>query len=311
MTRVLITGCSGFLAGYLINDLKKKPDHLIYGLTEIENIKIPGCSVFQVDIRNQEQVRALVEDLKPDIVYHLAAISNVGFSWKNQRETYEVNIIGSSNLIEAVNLFFPNARIILLSSAELYGKSSRDKIDEKTPVVIGNPYALSKYAMEMVGDLYTDSRKMDIIKIRAFNFTGPGQNHDFVCSDFAYQIACIESGQVKPEIRVGNLAAVRDISDVRDVTRYLLAISERGKSGKVYNLCSGKARSIKEILRILLSFSKTRIDIIKDPVKFRPVDTPVLEGNCTLIRQEFGLSPRFDLEQTLFDILAYWRSELK
>lgn len=311
VTRVLVSGCSGFLAGYLIDDLKKKSDHLIYGVTEIENIEIPGCIVFQADIRNQERIWEVIKEVKPDIVYHLAALSNVGFSWKNPKETYEVNIIGSSNLIEAVSLFCPRSRIILMSSAELYGNNTLRKIDENAPVVIKNPYALSKYAMEMVGDLYVASREMDIIKIRAFNFTGPGQNHHFVCSDFAYQIARIESGTVEAKLQVGNLSAVRDITDVRDISRYLCAIADKGKSGCVYNLCSGQARSIQEILNILLSYSTVRIDVVEDPKKFRPIDTPVLEGDCTLIRRQFGLSPQFELEQTLHDILQYWRSNLK
>ena len=311
MAKILVTGCSGFLAHYLVDFLKIRQEDTLFGMTEEDDFSSEKYTVFRIDIREQDEVRKIIKEVRPEIIFHLAAVSNVGFSWKNQKMTYEVNFIGSSNILEAVKLFCPQSRVILISSAELYGSGQSEKIDEKSSVVIKNPYALSKYAMEMLGDLYINSMDLDVIKIRSFNFTGPGQSKNFVCSDFAYQIAQIEKGNRIPEIRVGNLAAVRDFSDVRDIARYLVTIAEKGRKGCLYNICSGKGYSIKDILNLLISFSEKKIEVKIDQNKFRPTDTPFLVGDCNLIREQFRCYPEFDIQQTLLDILNYWRGFLK
>jgi GDP-4-dehydro-6-deoxy-D-mannose reductase len=165
--------------------------------------------------------------------------------------------------------------------------------------------------MEMVGDMYVNSMGMDIIKVRSFNFAGPGQDEHFVCSDFSSQIARIEKGKRKPVIRVGNLSAVRDFSDVRDVAMYLKKIGERGQCGHLYHICSGNRISIQSVLDMLISFSKVEIEVVIDQSKFRPVDTPVLVGDCRLIREKFNCYPRFDFSQTLLDILNEWRNRIQ
>jgi len=308
MSRILITGCSGFLASYLIKQLNKDKSHEITGITEIISFSSTDYQVYHVDIRERDEVFKLIQSIKPEIIFHLAAISNVGFSWKNQKLTYEINFIGSSNVIEAVSLFSPESRIILMGSAELYGDSGKDPINEKYKISAKNPYALSKMAMEMVGNLYIESRGLDIIKIRSFNFTGPGQEVKFVCSDFAFQIAMIEKGKKEPIIKVGNLKSIRDISDVRDIARYLSVIAEKGKTGDVYNLGSGISNPIKELLDILLSYSKVKIEVLEDSEKLRPIDIPILTCDCSLIRSRFGCRPEFKIQQTLLDILNYWRT---
>ena len=294
MKKILITGCSGFLGTYLSGVLKENNNNVLYGITEVSGYKADNMDVFTVDIREREEVFRVVEEVKPDFTFHLAAISNVGFSWRNQKLTYEVNFIGSSNLVEALSFFSPGSRIILMSTAEISDKIS--------------PYSLSKAAMEMMGDLYINSKNMDIIKIRSFNFTGPGQDRQFVASDFAFQISEIEKGNKKPVIEVGNLSAVRDFSDVRDISRYLRTISYMGDRGDTYLLCSGKSFSIKEILDILLSLSEKKIKVVVDKNKFRPVDAPVLEGDNSVLKNKFNLKPRYDMKQTLLDLLNYWRS---
>jgi GDP-4-dehydro-6-deoxy-D-mannose reductase len=307
MRRVFITGCSGFLASYLIDALEKEGKSKLYGITEIPDFKSAKIEVANIDIRDKDKLFALVEKIKPDITFHLAAITNVGFAWKNQQLTYEVNFIGSSNLIESISLFAPGSRILLMSSAELYGDNNKKNIDENAEISVRNPYSLSKYAMEMAADLYINSKNLDIIKLRSFNFTGPGQNKKFVTSDFSSQIAAIEKEQKKPEIRVGNLAALRDFSDVRDTARYLNVIAGKGDRGGTYNLCSGKIYAIQEILDILLSFSKIKIATFVDEDKFRPLDIPRLAGDCTLIKEKFDLHPQYKIEETLLDLLNYWR----
>lgn len=311
MTRILITGCSGLLGVNLIQALQRQGYHDIYGITEVTDYIASGVKVFHLDIRDRDRVIDVVEKIRPSWVFHLAAIANVGYSWKHPKITYEINFIGSSNLLEALEQHAPDCRILLLSTAELYSGSETEILDEKKPVRARSPYALSKAAMEMLGELYIHSRKMDIITLRAFNFTGPEQDRKFVASDFSWQIARIEDGRQEPVIYVGNLSAIRDISDVRDISRYIIEIVRKGKIGEMYNLCSGNAYSIQEVLNILLSLSSSKIAIVVDPEKFRPVDSPQLMGNPQKIRDEFDLNPEFAIEQTLSDLLNNWRRKLK
>ncbi|MCK4766127.1 MAG: GDP-mannose 4,6-dehydratase [Candidatus Aminicenantes bacterium] len=308
MKRILITGCSGFLASYLTGLLQEEGKNELFGITEVPDFRSHRLEVFNIDIRDRDRFFLLVEKINPDIIFHLAAVTNVGFAWRNQLLTYEVNFIGSVNLMEAVTRFSPGARLILMSSAEVYGNTGKKLIDESTPASVRNPYSLSKYAMEMAADLYITAENLDVIKVRSFNFTGPGQDKKFVSSNFSYQIAAIERGEKEPQIKVGNLSAVRDFSDVRDTVRYLKAIAEKGDRGGVYNLCSGQTYPIEEILHKLLSFSEKEIEVVVEKERLRPVDIPELAGDCSLIREKFDLRPRYSIDQTLLDLLNYWRA---
>ena len=310
--KILITGCSGFLGSHLIDTLEKEKDLILSGLTEVTDYTSSRLKVYHVDIRDRQKVFEAVEHIQPELVFHLAAIANVFFAWKNQQKTYQINFIGSSNIIEAISEISPHSRILLMSSAELYG-NCRGKPCTETDLVSspGNPYSLSKYAMEMLGNLYRQAKHMDIVTGRSFNFTGPGQSIQFVASDFSYQIAEIEKGKREPVIRVGNLSAIRDVSDVRDIARYLTVIARQGENGGIYNLCSGKFYSIKDILDMLLSFSTKEIKIIVDEDKLRPVDIPKLWGDPSLIKEKFNLEPQYEIKQTLLDLLNYWRERVK
>lgn len=314
MKSVLITGCSGFLGPFLGDALESAAgdDITVSGITEVPDYKSSRLTVYNIDIRDRDRVFEVVERVKPDVTFHLAAVANVGFSWKHPKLTYEINFIGSSNLFEALAAYAPQCRVLLMSTAELYGASDKPFMDERLPISARNPYALSKLAMEMAADLYVQSMGMDIVKLRSFNFTGPGQDRKFVASDFSYQIAEIEKGKSEPVIRVGNLSAVRDISDVRDIARYMTGIawSKEKSSGGIYNLCSGSTYSIRELLDILLSLSTKKIDVLVDKDKFRPIDVPRLAGDNGLIRETFNLEPRYKIEQTLSDLLNYWREKL-
>ncbi len=308
--RVLITGSSGFLANYLVRQIQQEQDCDIFGISDVD-IAVPGITQFApVDIRDREQVFQRIKEIKPDLVYHLAAITNVGFSWNNQRLTYEVNLIGSLNLLEGLyEQGFEKTRVILMSSAEVYGNNDQ-LLNESTDVKIDNPYSLSKYAMEKLADILTESRGMDIIKIRPFNFAGPGQDRKFVIADFANQIARIEQGVQAPLIEVGNLSAMRDFSDVRDIARYLAHIADAGSPGLQVNLCSGQTVSIQQILDMLLKLSKSDIEVRIDPTRFRPIDTPVLNGDNSLIKNRYNLVPQYSLRDTLQDTLDYWREQI-
>jgi GDP-4-dehydro-6-deoxy-D-mannose reductase len=307
MNKVLVTGCSGFLASHLLKLLLKDSGSKIFGLTEVPGFSHPQVEVCQVDIRCRDDMLHVLAAIRPDVVFHLAAVTNVGFSWKNPALTYEVNLLGSSNLLEAILPVSARARVVLMSSAEVYSSAGEGAITEASPVQSQNPYALSKLAMEMLGDLYWKSHGLHVCKLRAFNFTGPGQNVQFVASDFANQIAAIEKGKREPVIRVGNLAAIRDFSDVRDVARYVQVLGREGQGGEVYNLCSGRSYSINDILAVLISLARQPIRVEVDAGKFRPLDNPQINGDPSRLRCEFGLQPEIGMEKTLNDLLDHWR----
>jgi GDP-4-dehydro-6-deoxy-D-mannose reductase len=307
MNRVLVTGCSGFLASHLLKLLQRDGKSKIFGITEVPGFGYPQVEVCQVDIRRRDDMIHLLEYIRPDITFHLAAVTNVGFAWKNPYLNYEDNFFGSSNLLEGILPVAPHSRLVLMSSAEVYRSDGETPINEAAPTQSQNPYALSKLVMEMLGDLYWKTHGLNVCKLRAFNFTGPGQDKKFVASDFASQIAAIEKGKQEAVIRVGNLAAIRDFSDVRDIARYVQAIGQRGKGGEVYNLCSGRSYSINKILEVLLSQAKKPIHVEVDACKFRPLDNPQINGDPSRIQAEFGLRPEIAMEKTLLDLLNYWR----
>lgn len=311
-TKVLIIGCSGFLGSHLTDALEKEKNIVLSGITEVTDFTSTRLRVYHVDIRDRQKVFKAVESIQPDLTFHLAAVANVGFSWKHQQLTYQINFIGSSNILEAISKISPHSRILLMSSAELYGDCKDKACKETLPLSSPrNPYSLSKYAMEMVGNLYRETENMNILTIRSFNFTGPGQSNQFVASDFSHQIAEIEKGKREPVIRVGNLSAIRDVSDVRDIARYLTVIARQGENSGIYNLCSGKTYSIKDILDMLLSFSTKEIKVVVDEKKFRPVDIPKLWGDSSLLQEKFNLEPQYEIKQTLLDLLNYWRERVK
>lgn len=307
--RVLVTGASGFLAAHLIKLLGGK-DIEILGISDLlpESDTLSQLADFQkLDIRDASRLHHYFAENRPEIVFHLAAVTNVGFSWQHSALTYEINLIGSSNLIEAAAAMSTECRIVLLSSAELYGFQT-GALDENSPLMCRSPYALSKWAMEKLAELFAHNPSLSFLTVRPFNFTGPGQSPKFVASDFARQIARIELGLAKAEIETGNLSAERDFSDVRDIARYLIELSFGPKPVlETVNLCSGTAVSVHRILDILLSYSSERIRIITDPQRFRPVDNPVLLGNTGLLTRQYNLHPQYTLEKTLGDLLDYWR----
>lgn len=314
MSRVLVTGCSGFLASHLLPRLLAAGTNQVFGITEVPGFTYADVEVFQVDIRRRLDIAQMLEIIRPDVTYHLAAVANVGFTWKNPELTYEVNFMGTSNLLEALQASAPDSRLLLMSSAEVYravppgaGGAGSEPFRESSPTAPQSPYALSKLAMEMLGDLYGRAFAMKACMVRAFNFTGPGQDRRFVASDFACQVARIERGEAAPVIRVGNLEAERDFSDVRDVARWLPVIAAGARPGEVVNACSGQVVSIRRILDILLAAARVPIRVETDPARFRPLDNPALRGDPGRLRARFGLRPEFPLERTLGDLLEHWR----
>jgi len=306
MKRILITGCAGFLAGHLLQRLRRDPENQFFGISDIPSDPGPDIQVFKADIRDPKAIQSIMDTVRPDLLFHFAAVTNVAISWRNPRLTYEVNYLGTSNLLDALQKVNPRCRVLAMGSAEIY-RNSTHPLDETAEIQCSNPYALSKYAMEMLIELHMNAFHLQAVVVRSFNFTGPGQERRFVASDFAAQIAAIEKGNQEPLLRVGNLEAIRDFSDVRDIARYIEILNSQAQPGSTYNLCSGNGHSIRQILDILLSLARVPIRVEVDADRFRPLDNPFMRGDCSRLRRDFRLESEFAIEQTLGDLLEYWR----
>ena len=318
--KVLITGITGFAGSHLIDYLlEEQKDVQIFGMVRwrsktdnIEHILEGGIELSECDIRDAYSVRKVVEDIKPDRIFHLAAQSFVPTSWRAPAETLTTNIIGQLNIFEAMRQIGINPPIQIACSSEEYGYVKEDEvpIKETNPLRPLSPYAVSKVGQDLLGYQYFMSYGLHVVRTRGFNHTGPRRGSVFVCSDFAKQIAKIEKGKQKPVIHVGNLEAKRDFTDVRDMVRgYWLAL-DKGKAGEAYNICSGKAYSIKEVLDILLDMAKVKVEIKEDPQRMRPSDVPVLLGDNSKFVKQTGWKPRIKFEDSLKDLLDYWRQRL-
>lgn len=310
MKKVLIIGGAGFVGGYLSEILLENGFEVHSTCLPDEKIKKYDNSDFMVhnlDILDRNQVDKLLNDLKPDIIYHLAAQSSVALSWKNPQLTVDVNIKGSLNVLDSLRDSGLSSRIILIGSGEEYGYIRNCPVSEEEPPRPSNIYAATKAFQSMIGDIYARAYKMDIIRVRAFNHVGARQLPQFVLADFCKQVAEIEKGLKAPEICVGNLDAKRDFTDVRDVVRAYMLLGEKGKSGELYNVGSGHARAIREILDIIISNSEIDIKITVDPERLRPSDIPVIEADISKIKADTGWQPEIPIEETIKNTLDYWR----
>ena len=309
--KVLITGISGFVGSHLAEYAQSK-GHDVHGTirwrSQLDNLKTIDAKLHECDITDAFAMKKVIEDVMPEYIFHLAAQSYVHASWKEPAQTLNNNIIGELNLFEAIRTI-PDykPRIMIAGSSEEYGHTE-EPLTEESPLLPLSPYGVSKVAQDLLGFQYSKSYDMDIVRTRAFNHTGPRRGDVFVCSTFAKQIAEIEKG-APPIISVGNLDAERDFTDVRDIVRaYWLAL-EKGVKGEVYNICSNKTIPIKNILRKLLSFSEKEIKIKQDPKRMRPSDLKVLMGVNTKFCQATGWKPLLDIDETLEDLLNYWREK--
>lgn len=310
--KALIIGGAGFVGGYLIDELTENGFEV--HATCLENESISGkCTVHTLDILKKNDIINIFNSISPDVVYHLAAQSSVALSWKNPQLTAEVNIIGSINVLEAFRESenSANMRLVLIGSGEEYGYISPEAcpISESQPLNPANIYAMTKACQEMTGKIYAKAYNLDIVMVRAFNHSGAKQSSIFVISDFCRQIAEIESGRKPPEICVGNLSAMRDFTDVRDIVRAYRLLANKGTSGNVYNIGRGKAVSIQHILDTALSFSAVHIDVKTDPKRMRASDTPIIEPDVSRIFADTGWKAEISLEKTIENTLDYWREE--
>lgn len=316
--RVLITGITGFAGSHLAEHLLDLGGFEIYGLyrwrSRTENIEgfKDKLNLIEGDIRDASSMRHLIEEIKPDWVFHLAAQSYVPMSWKAPVETLSTNIIGEANLFEACRKADCDPLIHIAGSSEEYGLVHPDEvpIKETNPLRPLSPYGVSKVAQDLLAFQYFKSYGLKVIRTRAFNHTGPRRGKVFATSNFARQIVMIEKGKAEPVIRVGNLEAVRDFSDVRDVVRAYTLTLKRCKPGEVYNICSGKGIKIRELLDMLLAQADVNIKIKEDPARMRPSDVGFLIGDATRFRERTGWKPEIAFEQTLADLLSFWRERV-
>ena len=309
--KALVVGGGGFVGPYLVRHLK---DELGYEVTvtktEKETLAMDGAVVKNLDILDKNQISELLNEEKPDYLFHLAAQSSVAYSWKNPTLTVDVNIKGCVNLLEAVKDADKKPRVLLIGSGEEYGHIKKDEcpIIEDNVLRPGNIYAATKSCQNMLGKIYSDAYGLDIMMVRAFNHIGPNQTPVFVVADFCKQVADIEKGKQEPVIYVGNLSAMRDFTDVRVVVKAYALLVKGGKRGETYNVGRGHAVAIEDILKEIVSMSDKDIEVKVDEKKLRPVDVPIIEPDIEKIKKEVGWEPVIELRQTLEETLEYWRS---
>lgn len=316
--RVLITGITGFAGSHLAEYLLALGGIEVHGIERwrsktdnVDHIKT-RLAMHDCDIRDASSVRRVIEAVRPDRIFHLAAQSFVLTSWMAPAETLMTNIIGQLNIFEAARQVGLNPWIQIAGSSEEYGLVHPDElpITESNPLRPLSPYGVSKVGQDLLAYQYFMSYQLNVVRTRGFNHTGPRRGEVFVESNFAQQIAKIERGVQEPIIRVGNLKARRDYTDVRDMVRaYWLAL-EKGEPGEVYNICSGTSRAIEEVLQQLLRMSSVSVRIEPDPARMRPSDVMVLHGDGRKFTGRTGWRPEIPFDVTLRDILEYWRSRI-
>lgn len=316
--KALITGISGFAGSHLAEYLLAQNIE-VFGTVKwrsrLENIEhiLDKIKLFECDIRDLSAIKFVLSETKPDYIFHLAAQSYVPFSWRAPSETLGTNIIGELNIFEGVRELKIDPLIHIAGSSEEYGLVYPEEvpIKETNPLRPLSPYAVSKVAQDLLGFQYYKSYGLKIVRTRAFNHTGPRRGEVFVSSNFARQIVEIEKKKRESVIYVGNLEAVRDFLDVRDVVRaYYLAL-KNGTPGEVYNIASGKGLKIKELLDKLIGLAGVNLKIVQDPARMRPSDVELLIGSFEKFNSATGWKPEIPFDKTLKDLLDYWRARIK
>lgn len=312
MKKGLVIGAAGFVGSYLLEEMYRQGIEAYATKLPNEQLDVSYAKVLDLNILDKEAVVSLLYEVRPDYIFHLAAQSSVGVAWKNPTLTVDVNIKGSINVMDAVRELFYKPRVLLIGSGEEYGyiRPGETPISEENNLRPGNIYAATKACQNMIGSIYAKAYDMELMMVRAFNHIGPGQAPLFVVSDFCKQVAEIEKGLREPVMQVGNLAAKRDFTDVRDVVRAYVALVQQGKVGETYNVGSGNAIEIREILNLIISKSTKTIQVEIDPNKIRPVDVPVIEADITKLNHLTGWMPEIPLEQTIEETLDYWRANI-
>jgi GDP-4-dehydro-6-deoxy-D-mannose reductase len=310
--RFLITGIAGFAGRHLAERLLAE-GYEVFGCDRSLPVttpptrppNLPADHLLVCDICDRGQIEAVVRAVRPDGVFHLAAFTSPAASFDDPDGAYRVNLFGSLNLFGAVHDAAIPCRVVWVGSGDAYGQVDTDElpVSERNLFRPLSPYAVSKAAADLAAYQWSRARGLDVVRVRPFNHTGPGQTAHFVCANFAFQLAAVKHRRRPQRIEVGNLDVVRDFSDVRDVVRAYVAAFECGKTGEAYNVCSGSGRTPRHILKRLMQLSGTEVDVAMDPARQRPTDVPVLIGSAAKLRDAAGWMPMIDWDQTLRDLL--------
>ncbi len=315
--RALITGINGFVGGHLAEHLLDIGQYEVSGVARQPVLSLPQLhervTLYSADLSDLSQVRNVLEASRPDVIFHLAGQANVQRSFQDASGTLETNIFVQLRLFDALITLGMRPLILITSSNEIYGHVRPEDLplDENTPFRPVSPYAVSKATQDLLAYQYYVSHQLRTIRLRPFNHIGPRQEEAYVASAFAAQIARIEAGQQPPILRVGNLAAERDFSDVRDMVRAYGLAANHAEPGSAYNIGSGQPISIRWLLDTLIEHSHVPIQVELDPARMRPADVPLVIADSRRFRQVTGWAPQIPLQQTLLDILSYWREKVR
>lgn len=309
MSCVLVTGAAGFVGGHLLELLEQEPTPVVALLRPNTEPLVAGSRVIwhSVELLDREAVTAAIATFQPTEIYHLAGAAHVGDSWAHTYDTFAGNVLGTHHLFEAVRHARIRPRVLITSSAFVYAPLDR-AISESDVVRPNSPYGTSKVAQEMVAKRAWEDDGIPALIARSFNHIGPRQSPTFVASSIAKQIAEIETGRRAPALTLGNLASQRDIMDVRDTVRAYRAMMALAHPGIPYNVCSGEAVPVKTLVDLLVSKARVPVEIKQDPALFRPNDTRLIVGHSGRLARDTGWAPLISLEQTVEDLLGYWRA---
>jgi len=313
--RVLITGVAGFVGGHMVELLRAEhAEAEMFGLDSRpgNRARALGIEIVQADLEDSSSVRQALDRVRPERIVHLAAQSSPQRSWDDPAGTLKTNLLGLLHLLEAVRALSLAPRLLVVGSADEYGLVRPDQtpLREDTPLRPASPYAVSKVAQGFLALQYAVSLNLPIVRTRTFHHTGPRRGEQFAESSFARQLAEIEAGRRAPRLEVGNLDAVRDFTDVRDVVQAYWALLDDGVPGEVYNVCSGRGVRLADLLEELIALSGQKVEIRVDPGRLRPNDVPVLVGDPSRLRAATGWEARTPLSRTLRDLLDHWRGRM-
>jgi GDP-4-dehydro-6-deoxy-D-mannose reductase len=307
--RVLITGANGFVGGHLCGHLAEHDYEVVCGIAGAHTLP---CPTKDFSLSETASIESLVEWAgNVDYVVHLAAIAFVPDAAKSPAGVLDVNLIGTVRLIDALQRHAPKARVLYIGSGEAYGKPEALPLTEEHPLNPANPYAISKAAADHYCAYAAKAAGAPIIRARPFNHSGPGQADAFALPSFARQIAEMELGKRSPQLKVGNLQAVRDFTHVSDVVRAYRLLLERGRVGEAYNICSGKGHSIQSVLDGLIRLAKTPVEVRVDPERLRPSDVPEVRGSCAKLTADTGWTPVIPIDWIVRDVLNDWRQRCR
>lgn len=308
---ILVTGATGFAGGHLLDQLADRAPLIAWhrpgGRPPDPHRHIEWRGV---NILDPDAVAHAIDEAAPTQVFHVAGAPLVTSSFTSVVPHLQTNVLGTHHLLNAIRKTGRACRVLVVSSSQVY-QTSDDPLDENAPLQPSTPYGLSKLVQDQLAERAWREDGMEVIIARPFNHAGPRQSADFAVSNFARQIARIEAGLGPPALRVGNLDTRRDMTDVRDVVQAYDLLMTRAPSGRPFNICSGRAWKVLDLLTELLHAARVRIEVVPDPARMRPSDIPVIQGDASRIRAEIGWSPRIQVEQMLSDTLEWWRAETR